>query len=184
MGLFKTKREKLIEAVRKGNVSKVKKLLDSGADPDARGVYDVPVEGASQSDLPSVSTTALTYASSKGLEDIVGLLLDHGADVGARNQNGTTPLFGAVQIGNVPITKALLERGSKVNARDEEGWTPLMTAAAKGHPEVAKMLLERDADPTIKGNHGESALECARNSGSDEMVQLIEKALEASKSAS
>lgn len=42
--------------------------------------------------IPSIAMTALHIASSNGFPDIVDLLIKGGADAGARDQSGSTPL--------------------------------------------------------------------------------------------
>jgi uncharacterized protein len=77
--------------------------------------------------------------SSKDLE-MVKLLVDHGADVNARQQKGFTPLQGAAGSGDLDIMKLLLQNGADPAARDEEGRTAADVAASHGHPEAAEYL--------------------------------------------
>lgn len=61
-----------------GRYEIAKLLIERGADPSYV--------------IPSVAITALHIASSNGFPDIVKLLMNEGADTGARDQSGSTPL--------------------------------------------------------------------------------------------
>lgn len=100
--------------------------------------------------------TALMQASQI---EIVASLINHGADVNARDDNGWTPLMSAAQnrdlTSDVRIISALLDRGAEVNAVNERGETPLTLACldhmnfnSKGRGQQAaavKLLLARGA---------------------------------------
>ena len=58
------------------------------------------------------------------------LLIDRGADVGARDKHGKTPLHEAARYSKTPAVAALLiDRGADVGARNKYGETPLHEAA-------------------------------------------------------
>ena len=62
---------------------------------------------------------------------VVKLLLDHGADVAARDNDGKTPLHAAVEgDAEQAVVKMLLDRGADIAATDAADWTPLHYAAA------------------------------------------------------
>ena len=82
-------------------------------------------------------------------------MLDQGADVNARDQNGDTPLHGA----NSPdIAELFLDRGADIDAQGYLGLTQLHKwIGASGHPHRLAMiglLLKRDADTDIRNNVG------------------------------
>jgi len=73
-------------------------------------------------------STALHYAVWKDHRELVSLLLDHGAEVNARNKNdhwGTTPLHAAAHSNNSALVKLLAERGADLGAIDMNGKTAL-----------------------------------------------------------
>ena len=58
------------------------------------------------------------------------LLLDNGAQVDARDEDGNTPLILAAKGTSRPeYIQLLIENRAEVNARNNDGWTPLMIAA-------------------------------------------------------
>jgi ankyrin repeat protein len=73
-------------------------------------------------------------------------LIQAGADVNARNEEGETPLYIAAEEGNSEIIAALMEAGADVNAPDDGGWTPLHVAAREGPPASVSALIQAGAD--------------------------------------
>ena len=82
---------------------------------------------------------------------VVKLLLDRGADVKAKVNDGATPLWWPATEGKVEVVKLLLEKGADANEKGNTGVTVLMWAAGKGHTKAnAQMLLEAGADVKAK----------------------------------
>jgi hypothetical protein len=99
-------------------------------------------------------------------------LLRKGANVNARDENGTTPLHWAAFLGHVDVVRLLLERGAEVNARSKGGWTPLHYAA---DADIVRLLLEHGADPSIRNRDGRTPLDVAREMGHKEVARVIEE---------
>ena len=67
-----------------------------------------------------------TYvASEKGHEDIVKLLIDHRADINAKDNLGETPLHKAAKYNHKKILRILIENEAGVNIKDKNGKTAL-----------------------------------------------------------
>mmetsp|Transcript_29623 Transcript_29623/g.67052 ORF Transcript_29623/g.67052 Transcript_29623/m.67052 type:complete len:266 (-) Transcript_29623:26-823(-) len=102
-------------------------------------------------------------AAAHGREDIIDLLVRHGADPSDSNSpQNFTPLMLAASHGHVHAVLHLIDRGAELNARNELGQTALMLAAANGQAHVVKALLAEDAEPWHKDRYGRTALDCAR----------------------
>jgi ankyrin repeat domain-containing protein 17 len=92
---------------------------------------------ASISLLHVSGNTALIYACCGGYEDVVKVLLDHGAEIESHNENGHTPLMEAASGGHVNVAKLLLERGACINSHSNEFKESALTLACyKGTLEV------------------------------------------------
>lgn len=124
---------KLIDAVEYGNRDLVKKILDRGAQVDARDLKD---------------WTPLHIAATYGNTDTARLLLDRGAQVDARTPHGLTPLHHAANNCRRDTVMLLLDRGAQVDAKDINGWTPFrFTVQRGGDRRVARLLIHHGADP-------------------------------------
>jgi ankyrin repeat protein len=124
----------LHEAVRSGNVEAVRSVLKSGVDVNGLDSWGTP----------------LALAVGKGVDNIVELLIDAGADLEA----ATLPVAGAERPLHLAATRSwgartaelLISRGAQLNARDKAGRTPLITAVVGDNIEVAEVLLAAGAD--------------------------------------
>ena len=90
--------------------------------------------------------------------------LDAGAWLGARTENGWTPLHRAAAAYNESpaVVQALLDAGAAVDARDEDGETPLHRAAAhRKSPEVVQALLDAGAAVDARNDVGWTPLHVA-----------------------
>jgi ankyrin repeat protein len=110
----------LMRAARGRDIPVMRLLFDKGADPNlATRNY----------------TTALMFAAGLGggrrgatqsqAVEAVQMCLDHGADVRAFNNAGTTALHAATEAGADPIVTLLAEHGADLDVQDKSGRTPL-----------------------------------------------------------
>ena len=101
-------------------------------------------------------------------------LLNKGADVDAKDENGVTALLEAYGGGHIEIMKLLLENEADIESQDlRKGVTILMAASTMGQAEVVKLLLEWEADVDAKANRGETALVLASFAGWPQVVKLL-----------
>ena len=77
--------------------------------------------------------------------DVARLLLEHGADLNARNNFGETPLYQAVANGTAEVVRVLLEHGANVGVENNKGKTPYQAALARGDNEITNLLLKHGA---------------------------------------
>jgi len=123
--------------------------------------------------------TALTWASGRGHEEVVKVLLereDINPDQGDTRYN-RTPLSWAADNGHEGIVKMLLER-EDVNpdfADTEYGQTPLWWAAENGHAGIVKMLLERENVNPDQADafYGRTPLLRAAKNGHEVIVKML-----------
>ena len=71
--------------------------------------------------------------------DVVRQLIDHGADVAARDETGLTPLHLAAFSGSFEIVWLLIEHGADVTAQDGCRVTPLHFASSTVSPKTTSL---------------------------------------------
>ncbi|KAL1494475.1 hypothetical protein ABEB36_010071 [Hypothenemus hampei] len=98
--------------------------------------------------------TALHHAAQRDLQDILLLLIDHGANVNSLDHNRNTPLHLACDWGQVSCVKALIYSSDQVeiNLQNVSGESPLFLATKWGYVDIIKILLENGASVCLKNN--------------------------------
>jgi ankyrin repeat protein len=143
----------LHEAAMQGNLEAIRQHIEAGSDLDERD----PMGGASP----------LAIATVFGQIEVLKALIKAGADVNARNNEGSTPLIIATVFDQIEVSRALIEAGADVNARNNEGSTPLHTAALLCRTEIVEVLLNNGANKNLKNNAGHTALDAVAGSFDD-----------------
>lgn len=139
----------------------VARLLGKGADPNRHN---------------DAGATALMWAA--GSLEIARLLVEHGAAVNARSDDGRTPLaIASMQAGNAAVVKLLLDHGADPNPSRQSGAEslPLREAATAADPDIMKLLIDRGADIEASGG---SALAAALAANCRRCVDLLAKGLD------
>jgi ankyrin repeat protein len=88
---------------------------------------------------------ALLVAALTGHKEIVKVLLDNGAEVDTRADDGRTPLMLAAAKGDADMVAALLAVGAEPTLVDKSGATAAALAAAKGYNDLANHLQQSPA---------------------------------------
>jgi len=148
------------EAVQKGDMEELKRLLKSGADVNARD---------------RSGNTALASAALLGDEEAAKILLDHGAAVNLRGPGGATPLLLACMVGSPELMRTLLDSGAEVDARGENSLTPLIVASQVGNKEIVRMLLAAGADSGAQDIAGKTPSTYANENGHMGVLRLLLK---------
>ena len=150
-------------AAEHANVSIARMLIESGADMDARNRWGstplhsvAPVQ--SRSVVPGASFAAHDHRyPEEDYIQVARMLVERGADVNARNDDGETPLQRAANTDWPDIVGLMVEYGADVNQRIE-GMPALAYAAYGGWLGVARLLVERGADVNVRTKHGNTVL--------------------------
>ncbi|MCF6776219.1 ankyrin repeat domain-containing protein [Thiotrichales bacterium 19X7-9] len=132
--------EKLIGFIRTGDLDEVKGLLSGQS-------VNFNINGQ----------TPLHLAAMFNQLEIINYLLDHGADINARDRYGNTALFYAVLNGHLSIVEQLLWRGAEANTINQDGDTPLHEASEESEYIIIEALLKYGADISIKNAEGHTA---------------------------
>jgi len=123
-----------------------------------------------QTDIKDLITVA-----GVGQVETVKLLIDKGADIEAKSNDGLTALICAAGAGQVETVKLLIDRGADIEAKNNDGLTVLMCAASMGQTETVELLLNKGADIEAKNKDkaNATALICAAAMGQTETVKLL-----------
>ncbi|KAI7762809.1 hypothetical protein LZL87_008250 [Fusarium oxysporum] len=107
------------------------------------------------------------------VEEATGILLAHGANLMAVDDQGLTQLCAAALAGNLTETKQLLEKGADISHVAADAATPLSEACGSGHLHIAKFLIEKGADVNQKATNGYTALNPAVWNNWPAIVELL-----------
>jgi hypothetical protein len=151
--------EELIEAAKENNLPEVRRLLSDGADVNTTATF--------------YGRTPLHWAGSHGHVQVFQALLEHGADIEAKDNGGWTPLHYACYKGHLPVVIELLSPndssngtttsilgkrksrgGANTEAKLMDGSTPLHFACREGHLPVVKALLTGGANILAANDYG------------------------------
>ncbi len=122
------------EAVRSGDVDRVRILLDAGADVNT---------------LDEHGQTALMNAVYWGNLDIARLLIENGAELNHTAKYHLTALFLAVIANRPQLLQLLVDAGAERNIRGSKGQfnlTPLEYARQHGNAEIIRILEQAITD--------------------------------------
>lgn len=125
-------------------------LIERGADVNATsktGETALPMAVNKLLSLP-LSSSSLPPSLSRSVEEvreIAMLLIERGADVNARQKDGTTALNRAIVAKQEGIVRAMLAKGADPNLANTNGATPLSTASGYKLEAIEKLLIEAGA---------------------------------------
>ena len=81
-------------------------------------------------------------AAASGDVSKIEFLVQHKADIDARDRSGRSALHLASSEGHVDIVRFLVERGARVNVKDRWDNEPIQEAILRGHDRVVSLLLQ------------------------------------------
>lgn len=144
------------------NAPLVKALLDAGARTE---------------DSSDRHRTPLMKAVNMDELRTVQLLLDHGANPLARDDQGKLPIhFMRCETDTeLKIADLLLKRGTDINAADDQGWTPLTGCFTEGESNIpmTQFLIAHGANVNTQTIEGDSVLMDAASMGDRNAMKLL-----------
>ena len=157
-------------AIRRTNLAAVKILLSAGVNPN----NPIPAVGPSTQAFSGTNAPGLLhFAVAMEQEEIVRLLLEHGADINSYDYDSLSPLHVAAWRGHTGILKLLLKHGADPNALrrpdsfstkipaifHHAGRTPLHLTALFGQTSSIALLVQAGAGLDRTNNVGLTPLE-------------------------
>ena len=118
--------------------------------------------------------TVLDCAVKERRPAVVRVLIDAGAYIDTKNEDGHSPLHCASTSGALEVVKVLVEAGAGVNVTDNEGRTCLLLAASNRHTWIVRYLVGLpEVDVNHRDSNNETALSCAVKKGHADVVQVL-----------
>jgi len=149
--------DKLYSAIRANDLRQMKALLDEGVRADVEGPDGI---------------TPLMVAAEIGSLDAMKALIDHHADVNARNASGSTALMWSVT--DPRKVRLLLDNGADVNVPARSGRTALIVASfANPSAEVVRMLLAKGANVAVMDQRKVTPLNAATFGNDTATIRLL-----------
>ena len=152
----------LMNLARYATAEDCKKLIDAGADINARN---------------KDGSTALMLATCNGEdgETVCDLLLKAGAGINEKNNDGWTPLMWAARYSTPEVCRKLIDAGSDVNARKKDGSASLMLATCNSEnaSAICDLLIQNKAEINVQNNDGDTALIWAIHNSTGEVCKKL-----------
>jgi ankyrin repeat protein len=155
-------------AVRGAHTRLLRALLSRTTCPDVLNATD------------DIGWNSLHYAAVESNEQIthenftmLSMLIEAGADINSRSNNGYTTLDLAAGDGNEALVKLLLDAGADITTSPDCKHSALTLAARKGNERVARMLIAARADVNWQDEDGDSALIIATEGDHVEIILLL-----------
>jgi ankyrin repeat protein len=187
----------LMAASRYGNQDICRILLDNGARMDLRNhagltTLHLAAMGGKLATVQllhekkaDMNTTGSPYARTPLLLtmmnrqeqylEVAKCLIQAGAAVNIKDDNGTTPLHVACKHGHLELVKLLLAKKAIVSIQDDSGNSPLHAASEHGHIEIVKVLVAKKATVSLHNNEGKTALDHACRKNRKIVIQFLLK---------
>ncbi|XP_062515378.1 kinase D-interacting substrate of 220 kDa-like [Corticium candelabrum] len=188
--------EELREAVERGDIESVTRLLEMKGDVNARDkdgntllmqacrkkkkemVVLLLSKSADVNETGDCGWTALIVSAIVRSEEITDLLLNvKDINVMKGDYWGRTAIHYAAGNNHVTIVERLLSCSVPVDINDNDGCTPLLFAAWHGDVCCVDVLLKHGASPQHESECGVSPLEIAKGKGHSDVVEMMEEAI-------
>ncbi|XP_059139389.1 serine/threonine-protein phosphatase 6 regulatory ankyrin repeat subunit A-like [Physella acuta] len=167
-------------SVMNGNIDIVNRLLKAGANVNLESNYRVSPQYCSISfknrniEKKQGRSSPLFQACNKGFFEITKALIDAGADLNFKNDEGETALCRSIIKRHFHIVKVLIEQGADVNHHVDRTAETALLYSARGCPsEIVKLLFQKGADVNWVNTEGNNALILALNAEHIKTVDIL-----------
>ena len=119
-------------------------------------------------EIGNARTRQLALAVRQGNVVQARWLIEKGADVNGRDEEGDLILMAAVRFLSSDMVRLLEKHGAKT-----DDTTRFMIAAFLNRADVVQTMLQNGLDPNVKDRDGDTALSCAAQQGNVETVKVL-----------
>jgi ankyrin repeat protein len=146
----------IMEATLNGDIETIQKLLDAGADINAR----------------TKSGAGIVIVASNGLKQAIALYaIDRGADYTTPDNRGITPLIYAIRNNQYKlVARTIGDTDVNAIANERSGATLLLDTIAQGNVKIVRLMLDKGGDTSRRTNIGSTALHLAASSANPTLV--------------
>jgi len=141
----------LIQAVKNGRAAVIQSLLPFTTNPENNS-YPTTM----------LTTTNLIQTVKNKHSVIVEMLIDAGANINSKDNEGLSALMWAVKANNFKMVQYLVKKGIDPNRTDNNGNSALIFAINQDNGQISQFLLENGIDITITNNLGKNAFAIAK----------------------
>jgi len=159
--ILKTANPELIEAVRRGRYSEVKRLLDNGASIESTDPSTIKNQGP------------LHIACLNGDLGMVKLLEKYGCDFESLDFEQMTPIYYAIQSENIEVIDYLVSKGVDLEHRECQDRTPFYWACCQCSPKIVDYLYRLGCKINVVSKLKRSPLSKAAYIGRADIVELL-----------
>ncbi|TSJ81142.1 ankyrin repeat domain-containing protein [Cardinium endosymbiont of Dermatophagoides farinae] len=182
----------LLQAVRKNDLEKARKLLKLGADPNITNVSSNPLEVAIRNKNKEMISLLLSHGAEvifrkDGKSDILisleldndqetlDIILCHFARKGKKDSVGLSPIHWACRDGHLSIVKHILEEYPSLvhNTDNPYKFTPLHWASRRGFKEIVALLIAKGASKTAISKSGFTPLMLAISNKHEALSDIL-----------
>ncbi|OLP91012.1 Ankyrin repeat, PH and SEC7 domain containing protein secG [Symbiodinium microadriaticum] len=167
--------ERLLQLPLDPNAGHLHLLLEAKADPNGNGSEQPPwtplcqvqclLTAGACLERTGVLGTPLCLSALVPHSDVMSVLLESRANTEAQTDAGATPLLLATESlhpnASFNAATALVEAGAVVDSPDKSGRTPLWFACGRGHVRVVRLLLHAGARPSMRDSLGKTPFDAA-----------------------
>jgi ankyrin repeat protein len=181
-----------MEAALNGDITTAQKLLDTGADLNARNKSGAGIvivasnslkqdmalfaidKGADYTTPDNRGVTPLTYAIRNNQYELVAKTIgDTDVNAISNERSGATLLLETISQGNVKIVRLMLDKGGDTGRTTSIGATALHLAASSANPTLVNDMLARGLDVNAVNSRGNTPLFDAISVASVNVVQNL-----------